>query len=46
MSKIHNSKQRMPIILHKEDENHWLEGKDYSKFAFPYDVSLYEKKVN
>lgn len=27
MSKIHNTKKRMPVILNKEDENNWLKGK-------------------
>jgi len=28
MAEIHNSKQRMPFILHKNDENNWIVGKE------------------
>lgn len=28
MSEIHNTKKRMPIILNREDEQHWLAGQD------------------
>lgn len=40
MSKIHNTKQRMPIILNEKDENNWLLGIDYHLFAFPYPCDL------
>lgn len=40
MSEIHNTKQRMPIILKKEDEQHWLQGENYKNFAFPYSSNL------
>ena len=40
MSEIHNTKQRMPVILEKTDEQLWLEGEDYKKFAFPYSRDL------
>lgn len=40
MSKIHNTKQRMPIILKKEDEQHWLKGENYEDFKFPYSCDL------
>ena len=40
MSEIHNTKQRMPIILKKEDEQNWLNGGDYKKYAFPYSCEL------
>ena len=40
MSKIHNTKQRMPIILKQEDEQHWLNGEDYNDFKFPYSNNL------
>lgn len=40
MSKIHNTKQRMPVILKKEDEQGWLNGVDYTKFALPYSCNL------
>ena len=40
MSKIHNTKQRMPVILKKEDEQNWLQGKNYKDFAYPYSCEL------
>lgn len=40
MSEIHNTKQRMPIILKPEDEQHWLQGENYKDFAFPYSCNL------
>lgn len=35
MSKIHNSKKRMPIILKNENQNNWLEGKNLDFFKIP-----------
>ena len=40
MSKIHNTKQRMPIILNRQDEHAWLNGNDYKKYKFPYSQNL------
>ena len=40
MSKIHNTKQRMPVILAEKNEADWLNGADYQLFAFPYQVTL------
>jgi putative SOS response-associated peptidase YedK len=40
MQKIHNTKQRMPIILKKEDETSWLQGENYNDFAYPYSCKL------
>lgn len=40
MSKIHNNKKRMPVILKKEDQKLWLEGTDISNYSFPYEVEL------
>lgn len=40
MSEIHNTKQRMPIILKKEDEQNWLSGTNYKQFAYPYSNNL------
>lgn len=40
MSKIHNNKQRMPVVLKQEDQNIWLSGAEVSKFALPYEVAL------
>ena len=47
MSKIHNTKKRMPIILQKEDENNFLNGDDLKNFAFPnYNVDLVTNNLN
>lgn len=35
MSIIHNTKQRMPIILQPEEEEAWLSGQAYMDFASP-----------
>ncbi|MGA9325765.1 MAG: SOS response-associated peptidase [Salegentibacter sp.] len=40
MSKIHNNKKRMPVVLRKEDRNNWLSGTEVANFAFPYEVVL------
>lgn len=40
MSQIHNNKQRMPVILRKEDQHRWLAGKEISQVAYPYQVEL------
>lgn len=40
MSEIHNTKQRMPVILKKQDEQNWLKGENYKDFAFPYSCIL------
>ncbi|SNR37160.1 SOS response-associated peptidase [Lutibacter flavus] len=40
MSEIHNTKQRMPVILKKEDEQNWLQGENYEDFKFPYSCNL------
>lgn len=40
MAKIHNTKKRMPVVLHSEHHNLWLQGEDYKTFAFPYEVNL------
>jgi putative SOS response-associated peptidase YedK len=45
MSEIHNSKQRMPVILKKENEQDWLEGENYKDFAFPYSCNLVAKPL-
>lgn len=46
MSKIHNSKQRMPVILKKKDEQLWLQGEKYMSFATPYTVNHIPIKLN
>ncbi len=33
MSRIHNSKKRMPVILAEDNEQDWLEGRNVSAFA-------------
>jgi len=41
MKFVHNTKQRMPVILKKEDENAWLNSSNsISNFAFPYQAEL------
>lgn len=45
MSEIHNTKQRMPVILHHKDHRAWLEGAAHENFAFPYDIELTTQKV-
>lgn len=40
MREIHNTKQRMPVILKKEDEKNWLQGVNYDDFKFPYSCEL------
>ena len=40
MSEVHNTKQRMPVILKKEDEQNWLQEENYKEFAFPYSCDL------
>lgn len=46
MSEIHNNKQRMPVILKQEDEQYWLQGKNYEAFKFPYSCNFVAKPVN
>jgi putative SOS response-associated peptidase YedK len=46
MSQIHNTKQRMPVILEKSDEQLWLKGEDYKKFAYPYRCDLLASPIN
>lgn len=35
MAEIHNSKHRMPIVLHHNIEKQWLSDRDIETFAFP-----------
>lgn len=46
MSRIHNNKQRMPVVLKKEDRKRWLGGAEISNFAFPYEVALDAQPMN
>lgn len=40
MKYVHNTKQRMPVILHQADEEAWLQGAPINAFAYPYSCSL------
>lgn len=40
MSKVHNNKKRMPVVLKPQDHKNWLQGSDLRNFALPYDVPL------
>lgn len=41
MQYVHNHKQRMPIMLNKQDENDWLDSSNMIQdFAFPYESKL------
>jgi putative SOS response-associated peptidase YedK len=40
MQNIHNTKKRMPVILHQSDEIHWLSGENHKEFAYPYACDL------
>lgn len=41
MKYVHNTKQRMPVMLKKEDEKSWLDSSNLIKdFAFPYQPEL------
>ena len=46
ISRIHNIKKRMPVVLRKEDRNHWLSGGEVSNFSFPYEVQLEAQEVS
>lgn len=45
MAEIHNIKKRMPVILHPEDEQKWLEIASFNQFAYPYSVDLIATKT-
>ena len=45
MSKIHNSKKRMPIILTEQNENNWLNGSDLNNFK-KMDIVLTTEIIN
>lgn len=40
MSRIHNHKKRMPVVLNRKDRSLWLQNSNISNFAFPYEVPL------
>ncbi len=46
MSEIHNTKQRMPVLLRKEDEINWLSGKNFNIYAYPYSCDIIASKIN
>ena len=35
-----HKKKRMPVVLKKEDETNWLNGKEINEFAYPYSNEL------
>lgn len=47
MKYVHNHKGRMPIIIHKEDENSWLDASnEIQDFGYPnYDCSILSFKL-
>jgi putative SOS response-associated peptidase YedK len=45
MASIHNSKKRMPVILHPKDEQLWLNQEPIRDFAFPYQVPLFAREM-
>ncbi|MEK8179923.1 SOS response-associated peptidase [Flavobacterium buctense] len=40
MKYVHNTKERMPVILHQTDEDRWLQGANLTEFAYPYHCRL------
>jgi len=46
MAEIHNSKQRMPFILHRKDENSWLAGKEVEFAEVPLVAKALGNKPN
>jgi putative SOS response-associated peptidase YedK len=41
MKYVHNVKQRMPVMLKKNDEKAWLDNSNLIKdFAYPYQANL------
>ncbi|MDP5091945.1 MAG: SOS response-associated peptidase [Polaribacter sp.] len=45
MANIHNTKKRMPVILHPKDEQRWLHQGPINDFAYPYQVPLVAKEI-
>ncbi|MEG9328971.1 SOS response-associated peptidase [Salinimicrobium catena] len=45
ISKIHNNKKRMPIVLRQKDLGLYLGGSNIENFAFPYEVELMGTKL-
>ena len=45
MANIHNSKKRMPVILHPKEEQLWLNQAPIADVAFPYQVPLVAKEI-
>lgn len=41
-----HKKKRMPIILKKEDEQSWLEGREIDDFKLPYSSDLIARSIN
>ncbi|MDH3322166.1 MAG: SOS response-associated peptidase [Flavobacteriaceae bacterium] len=44
MKEIHNSKKRMPVILHEKNEKHWLSNASVDEF-YQVDLPLVAKKI-
>lgn len=45
MATIHNTKQRMPIILNPNDYENWLAFDDIEKYNFPYEAPLIAQPI-
>ncbi len=46
MADIHNTRQRMPVILRPEQEEIWLNNKDIKNFSKPFDSELSAKLID
>lgn len=46
MSRIHNNKKRMPVVLKARDHQEWLRGREVEDFAFPYETDLHAEITN
>ncbi|MDD3033249.1 MAG: SOS response-associated peptidase family protein, partial [Bacteroidales bacterium] len=46
MAEIHNTRQRMPVILRPEQEEMWLGNSDIKNFSKPFEYELSAKFVD
>lgn len=46
MADIHNTRQRMPVILRPEQEEMWLNNEDIKNFSKPFDSELSAKLID
>jgi len=46
MAEIHNTRQRMPVILRPEQEEMWLDNTDIKNFSKPFDSELSAKLID